>query len=408
VAATDVREGQTLGVGDATREYRAGLMRELMEREQLDALAFTTPDYVKFATNFSADVSGFERPGVAVIPREGEPFIVLHELSQNNWRFSDEGGRLWIGDASFYSEHPRVRNRLPLITQWNELVAERLDGAGLARGRIGTDGGTLAGVCGQLPHLEVEDVELKCRRLRWVKCQEELELMRHSAAFADWGMELYREQIRPGRVVTELDMTIGALIADEAAQRMPGTDVGLFLMTLSGPVSASPHGAGAALGNLAGATIEEGHVLVVCVVLGIDGLYVENERTWFCGDPSPRQVELFEAAREATETGCAAAIAGQPIWSIDAAAQDVFERAGVADLICHRTGHGLGLGCHDFPIDMAFNSSPMVDRMVFSVEPGIYEFGLGGFRHDDTVVVNGDSPEILTKTPKDLDSQTVR
>jgi Xaa-Pro aminopeptidase len=240
-----------------------------------------------------------------------------------------------------------------------------------------------------------------------VKCEEEIELMRHASSLADWGMELYREHIRPGRLVTELDMTIGGLIAAEAASRMRGTDVGLFLLTLSGPVSASPHGAGAALGNLAGATVEEGHVLVVCVVTGIDGLYVENERTWFCGTPSRRQVELFEAARAANAAGCEAAVTGRPIWSIDAAAQTALERAGVADLICHRTGHGLGLGCHDFPVDMAFNDSPLVDGMVFSVEPGVYEYGIGGFRHDDTVVV-GCTPEILTKTPKDLDSQTVR
>jgi len=55
-----------------------------MVREQLDALAFESPDYFKFATNFTVDVSGFERPGVCVVPRDGEPFVVMHELSMNN------------------------------------------------------------------------------------------------------------------------------------------------------------------------------------------------------------------------------------------------------------------------------------------------------------------------------------
>lgn len=119
------------------------------------------------------------------------------------------------------------------------------------------------------------------------------------------------------------------------------------------------------------------------------------------------QLELFDAARRANEAACEAAVTGKPVWSIDAAAQDVFERAGVADLIVHRTGHGLGLGGHDYPVDMAFNNSTLEERMVFSVEPGIYEYGLGGFRHDDTVVV-GKKPQILTTSARDLASQTVR
>src|SRR5439155_26080499 len=109
------------------------------------------------------------------------------------------------------------RGRLPLISQWNELIAATLDDAGLARARIGTDGGVLPGVAALLPHLDVEDVERKCQRLRWVKCEEEIELMRHAASLADWGMEQYREHIRPDRLVTDLDMTIGSLIAEEAA-----------------------------------------------------------------------------------------------------------------------------------------------------------------------------------------------
>jgi Xaa-Pro aminopeptidase len=400
------RSDGVVGVGIATRDYRAGLMRELMDREQVDALAFTSPDYFKFATNFTADVSGFERPGMCVIPRNGSPFVILHELSTNNWRFGTEAQRLWASDATFYSEHPRVRQRLALASQWSDMVAAKLEEVGLHRARIGTDGAPLAGVAQLLPHLYVEGLGRQCQRLRWVKHEEELAVMRQAAALADWTQERYRENIRPGRLVAELDMSMASLMAQEAARRMPGTDLAIYCWTLSGPVSASPHGAGSPFGNLAGATIEKGHVLVNCVYPAIDGLFVENERTWFCGTPSKRQIQLFEAARIATEAACEAAIVGQPVWSIDAAAQDVFERAGVANLIGHRTGHGLGLGGHDYPVDMAFNSSPMLENMVFSVEPGVYEFGLGGFRHDDTVVV-GTRPDILTKTAKDLRSQTI-
>jgi hypothetical protein len=200
-------------------------------------------------------------------------------------------------------------------------------------------------------------------------------------------------------------MHMAALLHEEAGRRMPGAEFDSLCWTLSGPYSASPHGAGAFY--LAGATIEQGHTIVNCVCPGIDGLIVENERTWFSGAPTKRQVKLFEAAKAANEAACEAVVADNPIWALDAAAQDVFERAGLADLVYHRTGHGLGIGGHDFPVDTAFNSTPMPERIVFSVEPGIYEIGVGGFRHDDTVVARPNSPEILTSTAKDIASQTI-
>jgi len=397
---------KAIGVGSATRDHRLALLRRLMDREGLDALAFSSADYFKFATNFDMDVSGFERPALCVVPRNGAPFAVLHELSMNHWRLSSEMDRVWLSDVSFYAEHPRVRQRLPLVYQWGEVVADRLEQYGLHRGRIGTDGSALSQVTRYLPNLRVEDVERQCQRLRWVKHPEELEVMREAARLADWAQDRYREQIRPGRLVAELDLSVASMMAEEAARRMPGTDLAIHCWTLSGPVSCSPHGVSAFF-NLAGATVEQGHVLVTCVYPAIDGLYVENERTWFCGSPSARQVQLFEAAREANEAACAAAVMGEPVSAIDAAAQDVFERAGFGDLICHRTGHGLGIGGHDYPVDMSFNTTPMLENMVFSIEPGIYEYGIGGFRHDDTVIV-GRKPERITHTARDLKGQTVR
>ncbi|QCK84555.1 aminopeptidase P family protein [Phreatobacter aquaticus] len=392
-------------LGAPVRDYRYGLMRDLMDREGYDALAFTTGDFFQFVTNFQTDVQPWERPIVCVVPRNGEPFAVLNELSTNHWRFTAEGQRLWVTDASFYAEHPRIGARLPLATQWADLVAGLLKARGLGRSRIGVDagGGAFGKVAGLLPHLKIEAATAECRRLRWVKHEDEIQLMREIAGLTDWVQDRYRENIRPGRLVQELDMAMAALMAEESARRFPGEALEILrCWTLSGPASAAPHGDG----RSSGARIETGHGLVNIVIPRVNGLVVENERTWFCGKPSPRQVKLYEASRAANEAACAAAITGEPVCGIDAAAQAVLESEGVADLILHRTGHGMGTLGHEFPEDMAFNTRPLEANEVYSAEPGLYEWGLGGFRHDDTVVV-GKRPEVLTKAPKDLASQTV-
>src|SRR5580704_19649060 len=107
-------------LGPATRDYRFGLMREMMDREGYDALAFTQADFFQFVTNFHTDVQTWERPILCVVPRNGEPFAILNELSTNHWRFSAEDQRLWVSDAAFYSEHPRLGVRAPLVSQWPE------------------------------------------------------------------------------------------------------------------------------------------------------------------------------------------------------------------------------------------------------------------------------------------------
>jgi Xaa-Pro aminopeptidase len=98
-------------------------MRAMMEANGLDALAFTSPDFFQYATNFHVDVQPWERPIVAIVPRDGTPFAVMNELSTNHIRFARERGTLWFQDIHIYSEHPRVANRLPLVGQWPEMVA---------------------------------------------------------------------------------------------------------------------------------------------------------------------------------------------------------------------------------------------------------------------------------------------
>ncbi|MFZ8528432.1 hypothetical protein ACO1NJ_14005, partial [Staphylococcus aureus] len=75
---------------------------------------------------------------------------------------------------------------------------------------------------------------------------------------------------------------MASLLVQEAAERFPGEQFEVVrCWTLSGPTSASPHGDGASCG----ARIKEGDVLVNIVIPRLNGLTIENERTWFCGAP---------------------------------------------------------------------------------------------------------------------------
>jgi Xaa-Pro aminopeptidase len=285
------------------------------------------------------------------------------------------------------------------------MMAELLGQHGLAQARIGVDsaGGLMAQVPGILRDVELRQIEREMRELRLVKTDDELDLIRQAAALSDWGQERYRENIRPGRVVQELDFSMAAAMADEAARRFDGGNVEFYCHSESGPSSAAPHGSGARTGS----RVQEGDGIVNIVIVRVNGLVVENERTWFCGTPSAEQVRAFTAATEAQQAAIEQMVTGNSLAVIDAAALAIIEKAGYGNNVIHRTGHGIGIAGHEFPDDMAFNPRPLMKNEVYSAEPGIYIFGLGGFRHDDTVFI-GDTPEVVTKAPKDIESQTVR
>jgi len=70
----------------------------------------------------------------------------------------------------------------------------------------------------------------------------------------------------------------------------------------------------------------------------------------------------------------------------------------------HHVGHAIGIRYHEAPFLDIGDSTIIRPGMVFTVEPGLYAPGIGGFRHSDTVLITEDGIELLTYYPRDLES----
>ncbi len=194
-------------------------------------------------------------------------------------------------------------------------------------------------------------------------------------------------------------------MSEEAARRFPEDRWEGRVRSSSGKYSAAPHGSGAYVAE----QFQEGDGVVNIIIGRLNGLVVESERTLFVGDPrSEIQVRAYEAATAANEAAAAEMYAGNTVANADAAAQLVIEKAGFGENINHRTGHGIGIAGHEFPEDMAFLYRPFWENEVYSSEPGIYLYDVGGFRQDDTVIVGKDKPEVITKRSKKLEDQIAK
>jgi Xaa-Pro aminopeptidase len=147
--------------------------------------------------------------------------------------------------------------------------------------------------------------------------------------------------------------------------------------------------------------IEAGHTVVIDVGALYDGYHSDMTRTFFVGEPTPQQLELYDVVLSAQRAGVAAVEAGLSTAELDAVCRDAITEAGYGDWFSHGTGHGVGLLIHEDPFINRTGDLKLQVGDVVTVEPGVYREGFGGIRVEDLVVVTDRGCRVLTASPKD-------
>ncbi len=200
---------------------RAERIRAYLDEQGLEALIVNTAGNVYMVAGFQLDVEPWERPVAIVVPKTGEPFMVLNELSTNHLKMAEKRGSLFIRDYSIYAEHPRTRNRTYTRGQWAQLLSIRLAERGITKGAIGVEGAGPTDLLKANPAFSFVNVTPFLVGMRMVKYPEELAIMRDCAALTDYGQDTYTELVKPGENVKAFDARIAALIYEEAGRRFP-------------------------------------------------------------------------------------------------------------------------------------------------------------------------------------------
>jgi len=248
----------------------------------------------------------------------------------------------------------------------------------------------------------VRDLDPVLARMRVIKDDAELEVIRESARVAGAGVGASLRACRAGTTEIEIDAA-GTAAVMTAVARLPGpATVEQLLMTPAGAErSALPH----ALSTTR--ALAPGDGLIHTRQVGLDGYRAELERTAFVGPPDAERRRMFETMREAQARALDAVRAGVRCRDVDRAARQVIDAAGLGAYAVHRTGHGIGLSPHEPPYLRHDEDAVLEERMVVTIEPGIYVPGVGGFRHSDTAVVRADGAEPITSHPSSLEALTL-
>jgi len=230
--------------------------------------------------------------------------------------------------------------------------------------------------------------------LRKVKDEEELELMRKAGELTSEGMKVAYEVIKPG--IKEYE---AAAEVEYAMRRKGSWGASFDTIVASGVRSAFPHG------GCTDREIRDGDLVVVDMGATCHYYRSDMTRTLVAGKPSEKQKKIYETVGLAQEKAFQAVKPKAKAREIDAIARKVIEDAGYSEYFVHGLGHGVGLEVHEPPTLNQESKDKLMIGNVVTIEPGIYMVGFGGFRIEDTVLVQKRKAEKFTKGPYTLEAE---
>jgi len=231
-------------------------------------------------------------------------------------------------------------------------------------------------------------------KLRTVKDENELRIMRKAGLITSAGMQAAYETIRPG--VTEIEV---AAEIEYAMRKKGGWGPGFDTIVASGIRSAYPHG------GCADRKIRKNDLVVVDIGSSYEHYHSDMTRTIVAGKPSEKQEKMYETVKTAQEKAYQAIKARAKAKDIDQTARKTIRDAGYGQYFVHGLGHGVGLEIHEPPALAATSKDRLVVGNVVTNEPGIYIPNFGGIRIEDTVLVQEEKAEKLTKGPYGLEAE---
>ena len=377
-------------------DARLSVLRELMERQGLDAVLFTSIHNVNYYSDFL--YCSFGRPYGLVVTGERSTSISAN---------IDAGqpSRRTFGENLVYTDWRRD-NYLRAVQQ---LVP---DG-----GRLGVENDHLnlqssLKLEAAFPDTELVDISVECMQLRMVKSDEEVALIREGARIADLGGAACVEVIGEGVPEHQVALHSTQAMVNEIARSFPHAELmDTWTWFQSGVNTDGAHN------PVTSRRLERGDILSLNCFPMIAGYYTALERTLFCEEASEAHRRIWEVNCLVHDEGKRLLRPGAVCGEVATALNEIYAEH---DLLRYRTfgyGHSFGVLCHYYGREAGLELREDIDtvlepNMVVSMEPMLMiPEGLpaaGGYREHDILVITADGNENLTSFPYGPDHNIVR
>lgn len=360
-------------------ERRVACLRTEMARHDVDAMIVDHTEFMAWLSGYLVSETLYRG---MIVPREGEPWIILRKIDEDACRRTS-----WIGNVVGFgdSEDPVG------------VFADVLRKQGLAHGRIGADFnsyGFTAAVKERyealLPGIRFTSLLGISDRLRTSKSQAEIDVLARAAAIADDTMADIANAMKTG----ESARSAYALAASQFVLR--GADSGDV-----GPIVKAHADYEAVHGGLTADPLDDGDILNVELIPRVAGYSSRLIRPICVGRPSASMERAAERLIAIQDQQLAAIRPGRAARDIDAILRDRVLEQGLRSPFTNVSGYTLGIyGRTQRIADFSYSFHP---EATWTVEEGmVLHMCVFGQRlgFSETVVVTPEGAQRLTRTPR--------
>jgi Xaa-Pro dipeptidase len=354
-----------------TAAERIERLRAATTAAGLDACVVTSDESIAYLTGFRP--LQLERLFAVVVPAEGEGAIVVPRLDQGQLEDAPQALARVAYDAS--------SDGIPELTR--ALASAR---------RIGVEEDHI--VFARSQALAARGLELRpagsvVMGLRMRKDDREIEAVRQACALVEAALSRAFDELRPGAVERAVTARVESWLREQGA-------TAAHALILFGADAANPHR------EPGPHALARGDGVCADVSACLDGYWGDLTRCATVGPASEWARAAWGVVRDAQAAAIAVCLPGTPARDVDLAQRRIVESRGDLGACLHGAGHAIGLGIHESPFLIPRTDTPLQDGMIFTIEPGLYQPGVGGIRLEDDVVVRPGAPEVLSTLPLDL------
>ena len=379
-------------------DRRIAAAQALMQRERLDAVLFTTEANIRYFTGYTSHRwLQPTAPQFGVLPRSGPPILHLPAIELDR-----AGTHPWLKDMRAFG---RGETPLGIAT-----IAATLRECAGPHGRIGAELGGLLRM--GMPHGDFDalrrlltgefvDASPLIWQLRMHKSPAELETMQRALAITGEAIDALFRTARPGMSERELH----AVMVCEVMQR--GADApGSMPVGSRGAHENLP--ADSHLRRHTGRRVAAGDIVWLDAGCISGGYWADTMRMFCIGTASQAAKDAYGFIREAVDDCIAAAVPGAPTTAPVSRFQQRLQTSPYRDFLRTRfqkgsVAHAIGLDLIEPPMMHSDDPNTIAPGMVFTIEPFLYQPGLGFFMLEEQVVVTDTGPRVLsTRAPATL------
>jgi len=348
-------------------------MQDILEKKNLDFAFFHNLDSMKINPNI-AYFAGYNGLGALVIPKSKSPFLLAPKMEYEKAKKS-------IVKKVYAIDKKKFFDSIKIVLKRNGIKGKKI-----AIDNVNFNLNFYKNFKKDLKGIKTRDISLDCLRLRQIKTEKELQIIKKGFNYAD---KILKNAINNFK---DFKTESGASSFLEYETKKLGFDVSFPPIVASGNNASMPHH------EPENVKLKNGF----CVIdfgTKYKGYCTDCTRTIYIGKPSNKEKGIYNFLLNIQKN-----IVGN--IKINDNCGKIYENCvkslgKYSKYFIHGLGHGVGVEIHELPNLSSGSKDKIIEDMVFTIEPGIYLPKKFGIRIEDTILMQR-KPIILTKVPKDL------